>query len=342
MRLGERGWERLAAHIANEMGDTVADGEDMTPAGLPRNTSDDECETKSYKQLVAGIIDCAAFSNNGMGSRADEMNRFGLRWSPAENGYKRVFIATRLADNPHLAGGPYQRQLEALPEAMRKCLLMGFWNVFEGSVFAEWDPRIHVCAPFAIPVEWEIWRGGDDGFASEAAVVWGTRDAIHDRIYLIAELYRAGMTPTEMARAVLAIDRSIRIDLGGGEIIENDLELDGVMDSASFADTGMGGGRANWMNALKCNWKPSAKGQDSRIAGKAQIHERLALKPDGHPGLIVFSTCRNVIRTLPALCYSKTRPEDVDTDGEDHLYDATRYLLGRKKAVFHRMRVVGL
>ncbi len=35
-----------------------------------------------------GIIDSAAFSNNGMGSRADEMNKkFDLRWRPAEKGW---------------------------------------------------------------------------------------------------------------------------------------------------------------------------------------------------------------------------------------------------------------
>src|SRR5262249_24996255 len=35
-----------------------------------------------------GIIDSAAFSNNGQGSRGDEMNRLGgCRWKPAEKGW---------------------------------------------------------------------------------------------------------------------------------------------------------------------------------------------------------------------------------------------------------------
>jgi hypothetical protein len=50
----------------------------------------------------------------------------------------------------------------------------------------------------------------------------------------------------------------------------------------------------------------------------------------GIPGLIVFNTCKHLIRTLPALCYSKSHPEDVNTDSEDHLFDATRYALTRR------------
>ena len=41
--------------------------------------------------------------------------------------------------------------------------------------------------------------------------------------------------------------------------------------------------------------------------------------------LYVFSTCTHLIRTLPALQHDADRPEDVDTDGEDHAPDALRY-----------------
>jgi hypothetical protein len=246
-----------------------------------------------------------------------------------------VFIPARITDNVHLRGGEYERSLAALPEASRKALLEGRWDVFEGAVF-EWDPRVHVCQPFPIPVEWEMWRGADDGFAQGAAILWMTRDEIYDRVFVVQELYASGMTPEVMARAVLRIDRSIPINMGDGEIISNDCPLDGVIDSASFADVGLGGetgrgGRADIMNALGCRWTPSPKGAGSRVAGVSAIHQRLALQRDGHPGLVVFNTCRNLVRTLPALCYSKSHPEDVDTDSEDHLFDALRYALTRHK-----------
>ena len=38
----------------------------------------------------------------------------------------------------------------------------------------------------------------------------------------------------------------------------------------------------------------------------------------GKPMLLLFSTSRDLIRTLPALQHDDARPEDVDSDMEDH------------------------
>ena len=172
--------------------------------------------------------------------------------------------------------------------------------------------------------------------------MWLSRDPIYDRAYVVAELYRSGMTPEVMAREVLQIDKTLPVKIGGPgfrQIVQHGEPMSGVIDSASFADTGFGG-RADMMNRQGCQWTPCAKDQNARIAGKALIHARLALKGDGKPGLVIFSTCRNLIRTLPALCYSKTRPEDVDTDAEDHAYDALHYGLSRKVYSVGRVRVL--
>src|SRR5262249_8817546 len=156
-----------------------------------------------------------------------------------------------------------------------------------------------------VPEGFPMWRGADDGFAAPACVLWFLHDEIHDRIFVVDELYGSGMTPELMAEAVLRIDKKY----GGG--------LDGVIDSASFANIGLGsesgsGGRADVMNRLGCAWVPSEKGAGSRVAGKNLIHSRLALKPDGWPELVITRNCRNLIRELPALCYSRRNPEDVD------------------------------
>jgi hypothetical protein len=41
--------------------------------------------------------------------------------------------------------------------------------------------------------------------------------------------------------------------------------------------------------------------------------------------LYVFNTCRDLIRTLPAMQHDAARPEDMDSSGEDHSADALRY-----------------
>jgi hypothetical protein len=39
----------------------------------------------------------------------------------------------------------------------------------------------------------------------------------------------------------------------------------------------------------------------------------------------VFETCRDFIRTVPSLPHDDKRPEDIDTDAEDHVADEARY-----------------
>jgi hypothetical protein len=178
--------------------------------------------------------------------------------------------------------------------------------------------------------------GGDDGYAAPCAVEYLCYDKTHDRIYVIDELYQRGLTPEIMAREVLAIDRRIPVDLGGGEIIDNDMRLDGILDSAAWANVGLGdesgrGGRAEIMNRLGCKWSPSPKGAGSRVAGVSAVHQRLALKDDGYGGLVIFRNCRALVRTLPSMTYSKTNPEDIDPACEEHAVKALMYGLTRYK-----------
>jgi hypothetical protein len=65
----------------------------------------------------------------------------------------------------------------------------------------------------------------------------------------------------------------------------------------------------------------------SRRAGARwdQVRARLIGDADGRPMMVFFSTCHDTIRTLPALRHDKARPEDVDTNGEDHAADEIRY-----------------
>ena len=87
------------------------------------------------------------------------------------------------------------------------------------------------------------------------------------------------------------------------------------------------------------------KANNARLLGWAQLHDRLRFDEAGMPRLYFFSTCHSCIRTIPALPYSmgRGRSEDVDTESEDHLADALRYLLmdrplGRKPTAAPRRK----
>ena len=66
-------------------------------------------------------------------------------------------------------------------------------------------------------------------------------------------------------------------------------------------------------------------GDHKRIPGWMQCHYRLAFDHNGYPQMYVFSTCRDFIRTIPTLMYDEHKPEDLDSDGEDHAADEWRY-----------------
>lgn len=176
-------------------------------------------------------------------------------------GYHRRFIPARIADNVYLAGSDYMRQLQSLPSGQRKALLLGRWDAVSGAVFEEFDYKVHVVEPFPIPCTWGIWRACDDGFRCPAAILYCAWDKDNtDTVYVIDEIYRAGLTASELARQVLRKDRSLAVDIGD-EVIANDMPLSGIIDSAAFSDNGQGS-RGDEMNRLGCNWKPSEKGAE--------------------------------------------------------------------------------
>ena len=66
-------------------------------------------------------------------------------------------------------------------------------------------------------------------------------------------------------------------------------------------------------------------GDNKRIPGWMQVHYRLAFDDNGFPMMYVFNNCKAFIRTIPLLQYDEHKPEDLDTDGEDHVADEVRY-----------------
>jgi len=97
----------------------------------------------------------------------------------------------------------------------------------------------------------------------------------------------------------------------------------GVLDPSAFAENG----GPSIASRLGVTFRPADNkrvAQGGAMGGWDQLRARLK-GLDGRPMLYFFSTCTHTIRTLPALQHDSTKPEDVDTDGEDHAPDETRY-----------------
>jgi hypothetical protein len=63
-----------------------------------------------------------------------------------------------------------------------------------------------------------------------------------------------------------------------------------------------------------------------RVNGWQRLRAWLRDAPTGQPWAQVHPRCAALARTLPALQQDGNRPEDVDTDGEDHWAEAWRYV----------------
>jgi hypothetical protein len=84
-------------------------------------------------------------------------------------------------------------------------------------------------------------------------------------------------------------------------------------------------GGAGWRGAGCISGGPTTPGWHSgALGGWYQLRARL-IGEGGRPGIYVFSTCADTIRTLPALQHDAGRPEDVDSQAEDHAADEVRY-----------------
>ena len=229
--------------------------------------------------------------------------------------FKRRFIPARLFDNPYLAeSGEYETMLLSLPEHQRKQLLEGDWDVNEGAAFSEFNRDIHVVDPFPIPKTWKRFRACDYGYGSYSGILWFAISP-SDQLVVYRELYVKKVLATDLADMILDLEQ------------EDGTILYGVLDSSLWHKRGdPGPSLAEQMIMRGCRWRPSDRSKGSRVSGKNEIHRRLQVDDfTEEPRLVFFNTCTNVIAQLPALPLDKKNPEDVDTNAEDHLYDALRY-----------------
>ena len=251
----------------------------------------------------------------------------------SETGFSRVFIPSFVQDNVFLmnADKEYVVRLNQLPEAEKKALLYGQWDIFDGQVFTEWQnsPRgyktrrwSHVIEPFEIPRSWRRFRSFDFGYSKPFAVLWFAVD--HDgRAYNYRELYGSTGTPDTGVRWTASKIAEAILEAEAEDV--SDYPITGYADPAIWNSTGSDEGSIAEM--MERSGVYFEKGKNNRLAGKMQVHYRLAFDKEGLPMLYVFENCRNMIRTLPQLRYDSVQPEDVDTRQEDHLYDALKYFL---------------
>ena len=225
-----------------------------------------------------------------------------------------VFIPARVTDNPVLVrrNPEYLKTLENLPEHLRKAYLDGNWDVLEGQYFGEFDREKHVILPKRLPAQWKRFRAMDWGYNDPCCVLWFAV-APEGRLYVYRELYLRKTLSSEIARRVK--------ELSAGERIAYT-----VASPDAWQQRGLKGAEGESIaEVFGKNGVPLLPADNARVPGWQRVRELLAPAPDGEPYLRIFSTCKDLIRTLPLLTYDTRDCEDVSDTCEDHAPEALRY-----------------
>jgi hypothetical protein len=222
------------------------------------------------------------------------------------------FVRALPDDNPHLDQA-YWSMLDTLPRDLARAWRWGEWDVFAGQVFGEWRRDRHVVLPYDIPEHWTRLRAVDWGRHSPWCCLWMARNPDSGRVVVYREAYETGLTDRQQAQRIL------------------DMTPPGERISMTYADPSMWTKKTfedqtfSTADEYGSGGVHVTKADNDRLNGVRKVHTLLADLGDGLPGLQIFETCPNLIRTLPALVRDAVRSEDVDTDAEDHCYDALRY-----------------
>ena len=246
------------------------------------------------------------------------------------------FIQSLVTDNKALmeADPEYIKYLENLPPKLKKGWLYGDWNIYEGMFFEEfrdnqdgYDTKrwTHVINPIKVKAHWPIYRSFDWGYFRPFSCGWWTVDD-DGVIYRILELYgvqHSGQDVIPNMGVKWAADKVFseiqRMErehpyLAGKKIF-------GIADPAIWKADG-GVSFAETAAHYGIYFKP---GDNERIPGWMQMHYRMMFDENGFAQMYIFNNCRDFIRTIPTLQYDEHKDEDLDSDGEDHIADETRY-----------------
>ena len=263
-----------------------------------------------------------------------------------DGGMTRTYIPAKLTDNKVLmeTDPDYADRVRGLGDSrMAEALIDGDWEILSSGGFSDlWRKDKHIIEPFKIPHTWKIDRGYDYGSSAPAAGLWFAtsngedfvdangvvRSVPKGSIFVIQECYIANsqneglrLTAAAQAEKMRAVEDE---EIWGGRT------RPGPADNAIFSSEPGKPSIADDMAEENITFIRSDKSPGSRIMGAGLMRTRLESTVQGSiekPHIYFFSVCYNAIRTIPNLENDKNNPEDIDTKGEDHIWDVIRYKL---------------
>jgi hypothetical protein len=244
----------------------------------------------------------------------------------------RVFIPSKISDNHLLMENDptyVLRLYQSGSKALVKAWLEGDWNIIDGAFFDNWDTDL-IVKPLdwldAIPRHTMRFRSFDWGSAKPFSVGWwavsdGTWGLPDGALFRYREWYGAS-GPNKGLKLDAGVVAQGILNREKGEHISY-----GVADPSIYIRDG-GPSIMEMMLKEGVMWK---KADNKREPGWQLMRKLLGNLPSEYEGILtepmvyVCETCEDSIRTIPTLQHDEDKPEDLDTEAEDHVADDWRY-----------------
>lgn len=237
------------------------------------------------------------------------------------DGTKRIFIPSKVDDNPFINDG-YKKNLDSIAdENLRRALRDGDWNVFEGAFFCEFSRDYHVREPFDVVADKgvKLYRSIDYGLDMLACYWYAelppSKDNPHGSVFIYREFCKSDLTISEAAKEILnrTPEREhIECTYAPPDVIHNRNRLTGRSQGDMF---------------YECGLKDLVEVSNNRKSGWLAVKELLKIRESGKPILKIFNTCTTLIKHLPMLIHDDRDYGDVKTEPHNitHSPDSLRY-----------------
>lgn len=206
---------------------------------------------------------------------------------------------------------------------------LGWWAHSDGTEFVAPDGR-KICFPRGTRIRINEWYGCKEGptvqpnqglemLAEDVARGIRRRELAMKKSGFIKSDVRPGPADSSI------FDKSNGQKNSIAELMSKAVAIDGkIYPGVKFVEADKSpGSRVNGWEAIRNLLAASLIVEEGIVKGPKQ-------GPMEKPGLFIFDTCRHWIRTVPVLPRDPDKPDDVDTDAEDHAGDETRYEVYRK------------
>lgn len=214
--------------------------------------------------------------------------------------WKFYRLNTRLNDT--LAAGFVKNIEDNEVGVLIETRLTGQFARYEGAVYPEFNPKVHVVEPVELPPNWLRVRGLDLGWSHATACVWAVRSP-DGKYYVYREYLQAKSSVEDHVKAI------------------NDDWHGNPVRGHTYADPSA----AQTLHEFAIRGLGTVPANKAVNAGIATVQSLLRPGPDGTPKLFVFNTCEQLVTQFKSYVWD-VKAMDKPLKVNDDLIDSLRYL----------------